>query len=902
MKIFSSQCIRRYFCRKYQMFMMENELSGLISLGGKSIYTNGCVSRQRKAIESGELANTYIPQEGAQEDDLHSDVDILITGGNRGGGKANAYSTPIATPNGFVRMGELEVGDCICTPYDGIQKVSRIFEQGENTIYALHFNDGTKLQCMDNHRFWARYGEFGDFKEYEAREIFDNYSLDAKFPNSLRNMQNEYFEIPLPGEVEMNEDVTEIDLPIHPFLLGYLSGSGFWEFKRSGIEIGNEWNVARCLAGYGYRIMKRSGMYMLKGLTVENMNAITRKRGRQLARIPRDYMTASIRARWMYLRGVFLKHGFSKRKHPHLELPNRHLIEDVAMLARSLGIWVATYDVTEQPEHIGWAGAVFVCPDDKEIYYKQNYKNRAHVNGEKPKGPNDRYTLTKRIVWVQKMKKKQKCRCITVTGKDHLYLSDAYTVNHNTFTLLMEPLYDTQNPNFNGLILRKNKGDFSNIIRESKKLYSRYGHYNKSKDDMTWYFNSGSDLNFDIFDMPYQDFDDKYRGQQFAYIGVDELPQMTFEMFKFLLTCNRNANGIKSRFLGTCNPDPLSWLRVFIDWYIGKDGLPIPERNGVIRYCFMGGNSVDNIVWGNTPEEVYGQCREEIDSRWNPKFEEMGYDKKSFFVNSVTFIKAELEDNKALLTKDKGYLAKLHNQDAETRARELDGNWNFMEMGDDMVKMSHMARCFRNDQMLGDHIHRATCDVAFTGGDNCVLYHWIGWHVADIFVCKLDSMQTCQAIQSKLVEWGIAESNFCYDLNGLGQTFKGFFRHAVPFNNVEAVQPKYKNIYDNVKSQCAYMLAQKLQQAEISFEPALLERKFSGKGYDGKPLKDILQTERKCIRQDMGKQEKGWCLIKKDQMKQLVKHSPDFFEALIMRMYFEISRNSVKIPSWVRNF
>ena len=98
------------------------------------------------------------------------------------------------------------------------------------------------------------------------------------------------------------------------------------------------------------------------------------------------------------------------------------------------------------------------------------------------------------------------------------------------------------------------------------------------------------------------------------------------------------------------------------------------------------------------------------------------------------------------------------------------------------------------------------------------------------------------------------------------------------------------------------MLAQKLQQAEISFEPALLERKFSGKGYDGKPLKDILQTERKCIRQDMGKQEKGWCLIKKDQMKQLVKHSPDFFEALIMRMYFEISRNSVKIPSWVRNF
>ncbi len=62
------------------------------------------------------------------------------------------------------------------------------------------------------------------------------------------------------------------------------------------------------------------------------------------------------------------------------------------------------------------------------------------------------------------------------------------------------------------------------------------------------------------------------------------------------------------------------------------------------------------------------------------------------------------------------------------------------------------------------------------------------------------------------------EKNFIYDLNGLGQTFKGFFKHAVPFNNIEAVQPKYKNIYDNVKSQCAYMFAQKAQQAEISFD------------------------------------------------------------------------------------
>lgn len=881
--------------------MTEGE-AGLLTLSKKKIYSNDSVSELRKKEENNKNSKIFIAQVGPQEDDLHSSVDILITGGNRGGGKANPYSTPIATPNGFVKMGDLEVGDCICTPYDGIRQVQKIFEQGEHNIYTLHFNDGTRLQCMNNHRFWGRFGGFGEFREYTAEEIFKSYKMDSKFPNSLREVGGEMFEIPLPGEVEMNERITEIDLPIHPFLLGYISGSGFLQFPKSGVELGNQMQVARKLIGVGYRVLKKYGKYVLKGLTDEQRTAISKARGKQLAHIPKEYMTASISARWEYLKGVFFQNGFSKRKHPHLELPNKKLIEDVAMLARSLGIWAKIYEVTENPERFGWWGIVFVCPNDKDIYYKMCYQARAHVNGDKPKNPHNEDTLTKSLVWIQKSKSKQQCRCITVSGKDHLYLSDAYTINHNTFTLLMEPMYDINNPNFNGIILRKNKNDFNNIIRDSRKLYSRFGRYNKSKDDMAWYFNSGGQMKFDIYDMPYSDFDDKYRGQQFAYIGIDEITQLSFQMFKDLLRSNRNGDGIKSRLLGTCNPDPLSWLRVFIDWYIGKDGIPIPERNGVIRYCYMRGDSVDETVWGNTPDEIYEQYKEEIDRRWDPSFAEFGYDKKSFFVKSMTFIKADLKYNKKLLKSDPGYLAALHNQSEEMKARELDGNWNFMEMGDDMIKMSHMVKCFQNDQMLGDHIHRATCDVAFTGGDNCVLWHWIGWHLADIFVCKLDSMQTCQAVQSKLTEWGVLEKNFIYDLNGLGQTFKGFFKHAVPFNNIEAVQPKYKNIYDNVKSQCAYMFAQKAQQAEISFEPTLLERKFSGKGYDGKPLKDILQVERKCVRQDVSKSDKGWCLIKKEQMKQLVKHSPDFFEALIMRMYFEINRSSVKIPSWTRNF
>ena len=46
--------------------------------------------------------------------------------------------------------------------------------------------------------------------------------------------------------------------------------------------------------------------------------------------------------------------------------------------------------------------------------------------------------------------------------------------------------------------------------------------------------------------------------------------------------------------------------------------------------------------------------------------------------------------------------------------------------------------------------------------------------------------------------------------------------------------------------------------------------------------------ERKAIRKDEDSEEKGWTIIKKIIMKKLVGHSPDFIEALLMRMIFEI--------------
>ena len=117
--------------------------SGLFTEKGQQILSAEYVEKLREEADGQKKSNLFIAQKGAQETDLHTNVDILVTGGNRGGGKANPKHTPVATPTGWRKLGDLEIGDKICTPYNGIQKVCGIYEQGINTVYALDFDDGT---------------------------------------------------------------------------------------------------------------------------------------------------------------------------------------------------------------------------------------------------------------------------------------------------------------------------------------------------------------------------------------------------------------------------------------------------------------------------------------------------------------------------------------------------------------------------------------------------------------------------------------------------------------------------------------------------------------------------------------------------------------------------------------
>lgn len=499
-------------------------------------------------------------------------------------------------------------------------------------------------------------------------------------------------------------------------------------------------------------------------------------------------------------------------------------------------------------------------------------------------------------------KKKDKKRIISQKGCQTKFLAsnaDIVIIGGNrggskSFSLLLETLKDVYDPHFNALILRCEKNDLDDLVTTSEReVYPQFGSYNRSDNLMYWSFRQGGKLRFSYYGGNYDDFCTRFRGRQWSYIGIDEITQIEYKKFKFLVTCNRNAYGIRNRFYGSCNPDPDSWVRPFIDWWIGEDGLPIESRDGVIRYCFMDGDTPDSIFWGDTPEEVYEQCKYTIDKLWKPEYEALGFDKVRMFVKSVTFIRGRLEENLALITSDPNYVANLAQQNEESRSRDLEGNWNFKHTGEDKIKMDDMERFYINNPPTDEKVTRyISADIAFEGGDFCVMWLWENLHIKDLFVTRGNAEQIEDVFKAKALEWGVREENIVFDFWGVGQAIAGHMPRAVKFTGTARPPEPFDKSYRNIKSWCAEQLVHCIQDNEISIAPELLSRKFSGKKgkYSNTSLRDILMRERKCIRHKDNSSVGGFELINKEQMIKAVGYSPDFFESLIYRMWFEVNR------------
>ena len=223
-----------------------------------------------------------------------------------------------------------------------------------------------------------------------------------------------------------------------------------------------------------------------------------------------------------------------------------------------------------------------------------------------------------------------------------------------SYGLLLEPLRHFDNPRFGGVIFRRNSKQVrveGGLWDESAKLYPLLGAVPREF-ALEWKMPSGSRLSFAHLEYDKDVY--SWQGAQIAYIGFDELTHFTEFQFFYMLSRNRSSSGVPGYVRGSCNPDADSWVAKFISWYIGEDGLAIPERSGVIRWFIR----VDEtIMWGDSAEEL----KDKFGSHHLPK--------------SFTFIPSKITDNKILMEKDPAYIGNLSALSRVERERLLNGNW-----------------------------------------------------------------------------------------------------------------------------------------------------------------------------------------------------------------------------------
>lgn len=229
--------------------------------------------------------------------------------------------------------------------------------------------------------------------------------------------------------------------------------------------------------------------------------------------------------------------------------------------------------------------------------------------------------------------------------------------------LLLEPIrHITKNEDFSTVFFRRNTKQVTNpggLWDESMKLYPLAGGM-PIRTRLTWKWPKGGKVVF--AHLEYDTTVLEWQGAQVPLICFDELTHFTRNQFFYMLSRNRSLCGVRPYVRATCNPDADSWVAELIAWWINQEtGFPIPERSGVIRWFIV---ISDKVIWGYSREELvekYGSVTGPKEEQPEPK--------------SITFIPANIYDNKILLDKDPGYLANLKALPLVDQARLLGGNW-----------------------------------------------------------------------------------------------------------------------------------------------------------------------------------------------------------------------------------
>lgn len=253
-----------------------------------------------------------------------------------------------------------------------------------------------------------------------------------------------------------------------------------------------------------------------------------------------------------------------------------------------------------------------------------------------------------------------------------------------------------------------------------------------------------------------------------------------------------------------------------------------------------------------------------------------GWVKTDFYLPSVEnklpiyrkYVHFTKEDNKE--NTPVGYL---EHADAITRKRLLEASWYFDDDDTNLIRFDKYYPVFTTAEPESETFY-LTLDPAGMGKDECVIMVWLGLHVVEIKSLATSTPKEIESLVNELcLKYNIFRRHIVYDAvswdYGL-DVFKG----AVAFKSGTPAIGSNR-YYENLRSQCSYRLADLINEGKVKVEA------------DGE-LKDTIIQELQQLKRAKIDKDAKLAVITKDEIKRKISRSPNYLDAMLMRMYFEL--------------
>lgn len=669
-----------------------------------------------------------------------SEADLLLFGGQAGGGKLSPLDSKVLTPFGWTEIGKLKVGSRVCATDGTVTEIIGVYPQGVRDIYRVTTSDGGSMECGLEHNWlaWVSHHSRKMGNERVHGEASAGKYTTAQIMGEMNRKRR--FAIPVCGPVAFNVSGALkgpgnfIQRPIDPYFLGLLLGDGTIS-RNKGVRVTSAddeiLNYVAKLHGAAIdnpqKPYARSARLRGDGLTVtvkalSELGLLGRYSHDKF--IPRQYLFAPTDVRWALLQGLMDTDGWAEPKRGcYYATISRRLADDVTHLARSIGAIVSETSKIPKYRYKG----------------KKRTGQRAFTLRIKIRSPINLFRLErKRVIalliehqshgrYIKKIEfsRRAEAVCIQVRHASSLYIADDFIVTHNSDLLCGLALTE----HHRSVIFRNQHKDLATIEERIISLAGRKG-WNSQR---ATYRARGRVIELAHLEKPGSE--ESWQGRPHDFIGFDEGAQLARKKVQFVMGWLRSdKKGQRKRVVIASNPPVTSdglWL---VEWFAPwlDETFPNPAKPGELRWAATARDKEGTTIWLPDGRLIYMTGEREYRYATEEEIAAKAREPNVVEPMTRTFIPSKLSDNKYLA--ETGYRAQLQSLPEPLRSQLLSGDFMAGRQDDEWQVIPtawvKAAQARWTPQPPADSVMSAVAaDVAQGGADKSVIAHRYGpWY------------------------------------------------------------------------------------------------------------------------------------------------------------------------------